>query len=128
MAATIGHELGHYVYSSIGAGKCGQPAAMGSVFGQHLVEESELFSDAVVALSAYSQPTTRRILGPRGECGGSSDPGLVDRLHAACSTIDSQYRIDLRREGLTAAWRIRYLTLMIHFFKLRCALLDVAGI
>ncbi len=128
VAATIGHELGHYVYNSIGAGGCGGEAAMGNIFAQHLAQEQELFSDAVVALSAYSYPDVREIVGRKGEACGRTDPGLIAQLHAAASAIDPQYRIDLSRSGLTASWRIRYLTLMIHFFKLRCALLNAAGI
>jgi len=128
VAATIGHELGHYVYNSIQGGGSAEPAAMGSVFTEHLSHEQELFSDAVVAMSAYSYPTIRQIVGPgeAGSCG--ADSKFFDRMRDAFATIDPQYHIDLGRNGLTPAWRIRYMTLMIHFFKLRCALIDAAGI
>ncbi|MFI5352889.1 MAG: ImmA/IrrE family metallo-endopeptidase [Candidatus Binatales bacterium] len=129
VAATIGHELGHYVYNAIGGGTCAEQAAMGNIFAAHLAQEEELFSDAVVALSAYSYPRLKPILGPNSSGrGGPADAGFAGQMRAALSTIDPQYRIDLRSDNLTAAWRIRYLTLMIHFFKLRCALADAAGI
>ncbi len=129
VAATIGHELGHYVYNAIGGGTCAEQAAMGNIFAQHLAQEEELFSDAVVALSAYSYPGVKQILGPGSSGrGGPADAGFAGQMREAFSAIDPQYRIDLSRDGLTASWRIRYLTLMIHFFKLRCALADAGGI
>jgi hypothetical protein len=129
VAATIGHELGHYVYNAIGGGTCAEQAAMGNIFAAHLAQEEELFSDAVVALSAYSYPKVKQILGPGSSGrGGPADAEFASQLRAAFSAIDPQYRIDLRSDNLTASWRIRYLTLMIHFFKLRCALADAAGI
>ena len=129
VAVTIGHELGHYVYNVIGAGTCAEQAAMGNIFAQHLTQEEELFSDAVVALSAYSYHDVKRLLGPGdSQRGGTADAGFADQIRAAFSAIDAQYWIDLSRDGLTPSWRVRYLTLMIHFFKLRCALADAAGI
>jgi len=129
VAATIGHELGHYVYNAIGGGTCAEQAAMGNIFAAHLAQEEELFSDAVVALSAYSYPKVKQILGPgSSRRGGPADAGFADQMRAALSAIDPQYRIDLDSDSLTASWRIRYLTLMIHFFKLRCALADAGGI
>ncbi len=129
VAATIGHELGHYVYNAIGGGTCAEQAAMGNIFAAHLAQEEELFSDAVVALSAYSYPKVKQILGPgNSRRGGPADAGFAGQMRAALSAIDPQYRIDLGSDGLTASWRIRYLTLMIHFFKLRCALADAGGI
>jgi len=127
VAATISHELGHYIYDSVAAGCRPARAAMASVFTSHLGREPELFSDSVVALSAYSRPLIRELL--------SAQPGRrhganlsFERLQMALRTIDPRYRIDLTRAGLPIAWRIRYLTSLVHFFKLRCALLEAAGI
>lgn len=128
VAATVGHELGHYIYNSIATGKGAEQAAMGSIFTEHLTHEQELFSDAVVALSAYSHPVIRGILGSPRAARCDSDSELVGQIRSAFDAIDPQYRIDLARGDLTAPWRIRYLTLMVHFFKLRCALLDAVGI
>jgi len=126
IAATIRHELGHYVYGAIGVGKSAQQTAMENVFAQHLAQEEELFADAVVALSAYNYADVGQSLGDAGA--GASPSKLRDRIYAAFAAIDPQYRIDLRRGDLAPSWRIRYLTLMIHFLKLRWALADVAGI
>jgi hypothetical protein len=118
VATTIGHELGHHVYQTI-LGKCGDRITIGKTFPQHLSDEHELFSDAVVALSAYSRSATRAILG---------DEDGARRLRTAIAMIDAQYRIDLESDKLSALWRLRYLTLTIHLFKLRCALFEEAGV
>lgn len=85
VAATIGHELGHYVYNAIGGGTCAEQAAMGNIFAAHLAQEEELFSDAVVALSAYSYPKVKQILGP-GTRGAAAPPtqGLPARCGRRC--------------------------------------------
>lgn len=122
VATTIGHELGHHVYKAI-LGKCGDDETLGKTFPQHLGDEQELFSDAVVAMSAYSQSAVRTILG-----GGLTNANVVRRFRKAIATIDPHYRIDLDLDNLPALWRLRYLTLTVHLFKLRCALLEAAGI
>ncbi len=128
VATTIGHELGHHVYQAI-LGKRGDHVAIGKTFPQHLSDEHELFSDAVVAMSAYSQSATRAILG-RGGLTWRESPAanFSERFRKAIATIDSHYRIDLDSDNLSALWRLRYLTLTVHLFKLRCALLEEAGI
>jgi len=127
VAATIGHELGHYIYKAI-LGNRADPAATGSMFTEHLGDEQELFSDAVVAMSAYSHPAIREITGGGSVTCDSANKKFPEQSRTAFATIDPHYRIDLSRGDLTAPWRIRYLTLMVHFFKLRCALLDSVGI
>jgi hypothetical protein len=119
VATTIGHELGHHVYQAI-LGKCGDQLTIGKTFPQHLSDEHELFSDAVVAMSAYSQSVTRAIL--------DGAANFTDRFRKAIAMIDSHYRIDLGSDNLPVLWRLRYLTLTVHLFKLRCALLEEAGI
>jgi hypothetical protein len=119
VAATMGHELGHYIYNSIGVGEPDEQAAMASVLSQHLEEEKELFSDSVVALSAYS-----RNQADETRAGGH----IVNRVRTAISQVAPQYWIDLNRTGLLPLWRVRYLTLLVHLFKLRCALAETAGI
>ncbi len=127
VAATIGHELGHHVYNAI-LGTCADYSTIGETFTQHLSDEQELFSDAVVAMSAYSRSAIRAIIGGGLAGHDGADVNLVERFRKALATIDSHYRIDLERDNLAALWRLRYLTLMVHLFKLRCALLETAGI
>ena len=127
VAATIGHELGHHIYSAIPGRRAGEPAT-GSILTEHFGDEQELFSDAVVAMCAYSHTAIREIAaGASAACDGAN-PKMAEQIRKAFATIDPHYRIDLDRADLTAPWRIRYLTMMVHFLKLRYALLDSAGI
>jgi hypothetical protein len=42
--------------------------------------------------------------------------------------IGPRLNLDLTKSKLAAAWRVRYLTSMAHFFKLRCAVYESAGV
>jgi len=127
VAATLGHELGHYIYGSLIGEKAAHTAFMEGAFANHLLEEDELFADSLVALAAYSPELIKKI-------GGLSQlrPGfsydLFNRIKSAYDMIGPRYGLDLAKGKMAAAWRVRYLTSMAHFFKLRCALYKSAGI
>jgi hypothetical protein len=42
--------------------------------------------------------------------------------------ICPEFRIDIFSRDLSAEWRLRYLTSLVHYLKLRCALFHTAGI
>jgi hypothetical protein len=126
VAATFGHEIGHYLYGSIVGETEPMTAFMEGTFGTHLNEEHELFADAMVALAAYSSEQIRLIIGDHHD--GASGEHLLKRIHKVYAAIGQRYKLDLKKERISASWRVSYLTSMIHFFKLRCALLDVAGV
>src|SRR5271166_4921475 len=52
VGATLGHELGHFIYGSLVGEKAAHTAFMEGAFANHLVEEDELFADSLVALAA----------------------------------------------------------------------------
>jgi hypothetical protein len=121
VAATVAHELGHYVYRSIAGDNSAAMAPLEANFVSHLEDESELFADSLAALSAYS-PDVLRPTKP------SHTSGRIDEFVRALNFIDPEYRIDFSRKTVSLAWRIRYLAATIHFYKLRKALLETAGI
>ncbi len=127
VAATLGHELGHYIYGSLVGEKAEHTAFMEGAFANHLVEEDELFADSLVALSAYSPELIKKIGGIANVTPGSSDD-LFNRIKFAYDLIGPRYDLDLTKGKMAAAWRVRYLTSMAHFFKLRCALYKSAGV
>lgn len=127
VAATLGHELGHYIYGSLVGETKPMTAFMEGTFSSHLKEEDELFADSTVALSAYSKELMKEIGMLNGVKPGSSDE-LFKRIRKAYSMIGPRFNLDLTQSGLPATWRVRYLTSMTHFFKLRCALHQSAGI
>jgi hypothetical protein len=127
VAATLGHELGHYIYGSLVGEKASHTAFMEGAFANHLVEEDELFADSLVALSAYSPELIKKIGGVTHLKPGSADM-LFSSIKDAYGMIGKSYDLDLAKGKMEAAWRVRYLTSMAHFFKLRCALYKSAGI
>lgn len=127
VAATLGHELGHYIYGSLVGEKAAMTAFMEGAFANHLVEEDELFADSLVALSAYSADLIKKI-GAITQCKPGSSDDLFNRIKMAYDLIGPRYNLDLTKGKMAAAWRVRYLTSMAHFFKLRCALYRSAGI
>ena len=126
VAATIGHELGHYIFASIGGIASGE-AYMESMFVRHLQSEEELFCDAVVAMSVYSRRSIAD-LKRRHEAFASSGANVRTQVSEALEIVDSKYRIDLKSPQLKSPWPIRYCTLMVHLFRLRCALFESAGV
>jgi hypothetical protein len=127
VAATLGHELGHYIYGSLVGEKAQHTAFMEGAFANHLAEEDELFADSLVALSAYGTDTLDSIDGIAQLKPGSSDD-LFNRIKSAYKMLGPRYNLDLSKGKMAAAWRVRYLTSMAHFLKLRCALYKSAGI
>jgi hypothetical protein len=127
VAATLGHELGHYIYGSLIEEKAAHTAFMEGAFANHLLNEDELFADSLVALAAYSPELIKKIGVITRLTPGFSDD-LFERIKSAYDLIASRYGLDLTTGKMAAAWRVRYLTSMAHFFKLRCALYKSAGV
>jgi len=95
---------------------------------RHLVEEHELFADALVTLAAYSADQIKQITAISKGSPGSRD-NILQRVHKAHESIlRPSYKIDLTQKRISSSWRVSYLTGIIHFFKLRCAILDNAGV
>jgi len=127
VAATFGHELGHYIYGS----KVGETDSMVSffegTFTKHLLDEEELFADSLVALAAYDRELIARIGSLRAlTTAGTSR--VLERMKLAFKLIGSLYGLDLRAGKLAAGLRIGYLTSLTHFLKLRSALWETTGL
>ena len=127
VGATLGHELGHFIYGSLVGEKAAHTAFMEGAFANHLAEEDELFADSLVALAAYSPELIKKIGGVTHLKPGSSDD-LFNSIKYAYDMIGPRHGLDLTKSKMAAAWRVRYLTSMAHFFKLRCALYKSAGV
>jgi hypothetical protein len=127
VGATLGHELGHFIYGSLVREKVAHTAFMEGAFAKHLEEEDELFADSLVALAAYSPEMIKKIGDVSLLKPGSSDD-LFNSIKFAYKMIGPAHGLDLTKSKTPAAWRVRYLTSMAHFFKLRCALYKSAGV
>ncbi len=127
VAATLGHELGHYLYGFMVDETGPMTAFMEGTFTSHLREEHELFADSVVSLSAYT-PDLIRTIGRMDRLEPKRTNEYFNRIRKTYETMGSRFKLDLSQDGIAAPWRVCYLTSMIHFFKLRCALLETAGV
>jgi hypothetical protein len=125
VAATFGHELGHYIYGSMVGETSNFNAFIEGSFSRHLSDESELFADCLVALSAYDHETLQRIAASDSESRADRWVTLMKEIHRM---IDSRYHLNLSPGRLANVSRVSYLTAMIHFFKLRRALYQRTGL
>ncbi len=124
VVATFGHEIGHYIYGSLVGERAPMAAFLEGTFSNHLHEEDELFADSLVAFSCYNREIMKEI-GPIKNVRKADD--LFGRIRRAYGLVGSKYELDLTDRKMGNVWRVRYLTSMVHFFKLRCALLEKTG-
>jgi hypothetical protein len=127
IAATLGHELGHYIYGSLVGENSPMTYFMEGNFSSHLMQEDELFADSLVALAAYDRSAISKF-GKLSEIVPGSADQVFSRIKGVYDLIGPRWNLDLKQGGLTAQLRVRYLTSMTHFFKLRCALYQNAGL
>lgn len=127
VAATLGHELGHYLYGSMVGETTAMTAFMEGTFAGHLLDEHELFADSLVALSAYT-PEQIKVIGRLDKLEPGGSDRFFKRIQKTYESMAPRFQLDLSRDVISAPWRVSYLTSMIHFFKLRCAVLESAGI
>jgi hypothetical protein len=132
VAATLAHELGHYFWNEIHSdwGSSTRPF-YNAGFGSHLKDPRELFADAFATLAAYPRPVARQLFSPRGWPRNLKAARILE--HSAVTQVHEHlrrhYDLDLRPSGgLPVARRFYYLTSMIHFSKLRAAILNTVGI
>jgi len=126
-AATLGHELGHYIYGSLAGEKSPMTAFMEGTFASHLKEEDELFADSLVALAAYSRKLIEQS-GALNRVKPGESAEFFASVRRAYSLIAPRFNLDLAHGQMAAAWRMRYITSMTHFIKLRSALYQTANI
>lgn len=126
VAASLGHELGHYIYDAIKGETTSVMALMEGSLAAHFNSESELFADSLVALSAYSKEMFGEISGGYTDAEQSSGEEALAPLRRVYKLIGSRYGLDLRQ--LSSALRFRYIASMAHFYKLRAALHYRAGL
>jgi hypothetical protein len=127
VATTMAHEVGHLAESFIFDDKQPRVALLDGTFAEHLDQESELFADCLVSLMAYDRSVVRNI-GLRYEACLLQPNSVADAARYGYAEICPEFRIDIFSRSLCAEWRLRYLTSLVHYLKLRCALFHTAGI
>jgi hypothetical protein len=127
VVATWGHEIGHYIYGSLVGERAPMAAFLEGTFSNHIHEEDELFADSLVAFSCYNRSVLNEIGSMKKVISAKPDE-LFGLIRRAYGLVGSRYELDLTDRKMGNVWRVRYLTSMVHFFKLRCALLEKTGL
>jgi len=127
VATTLAHEVGHLVEGYLLSQDQVGVALLDGTFALHLDHGSELFADCLVSLMAYDRAVVKHI-GVRYEACLLKPNAVSDAARYGYAEISPEFRIDIFNPRLSAEWRLRYLTSLVHYLKLRCALFHTAGI
>lgn len=125
VSATFMHEIGHYVTARVtGRASNGVHYFFNAAHRGHLGQPAELAADVIVSLGAYPEPLARRMFATPW------DWGLVARADRLPDRAFAQIRKHVRElcgidfgASLPPGQSFNYLTGMIHYAKLRWALL-----
>ena len=125
VAATFVHEIGHHVTTRVtGSAGDGVQYFFNAGYRSHLGQPAELAADVVASLAAYPEPLARRMFA------APWDWGLVARADRLPDRAFARIREHVRKllgfdfgASLPAGQSFNYLTGMIHYAKLRWALL-----
>jgi len=125
VSTTFCHELGHHFATNILQPREQKVHLFLDVdYADHLNDPGELAADVLVSLAGYPQPIARKIFPQQWDWGlVASAKNLSDaafsEIHAHLKKV---YGLDLRA-GVSPRQRLNYLSGMIHYAKLRWALL-----
>lgn len=130
MAATFAHEVGHVLWNDVQSERrLGTQPFYNADFATHLRDPGELFADAFTTMAAYPTEVARRLFTPRGWPRLAAARGLEEAAIAdVYSYLRQHYAAELGPgSGLPPVRRFHYLASMIHFAKIRAAILHTVG-
>jgi hypothetical protein len=126
VSSTFLHEVGHHMSSEILGGDEHTPVHffIDADYASHLQEPAELAADVMVSIAGYPEPIARKIFATAWEWGlVAQAKNLTEAaLHEVRRHLKKAYGFDLT-EQIPAPQMLQYLSGMIHFAKLRWALL-----
>jgi hypothetical protein len=125
VAAAFWHEIGHHLTSRMVSGQH-EPLnlSLKAEYYRHLAEPFELIADMLVCLAAYPKRAARRLFGRISATGGVGDGRIWDEfLHKAKQHLQIEIGFEFEQEA-PVAQNLHYLAGMLHFTKLRMALLS----
>jgi hypothetical protein len=131
VAASFAHELGHWFWDDLNARTASGPYPFYNAgFAEHLDDPRELFADCFTTIAAYPRDLARLFFSPRG---WPRVPALRQQERATVADVYDylrrEYGADLGpKSGLAPPSRLYYVTSMIHFARLRAAVLKVTGL
>jgi len=125
VSSTFCHELGHHLTSQLfGAPSEGVHFFFDSAYAEHLDDPIELAADVLVSLAGYPAPVARSIFARPWNWGLVAKAGRLSEEEFLTVRRHAEGRFDLDfTANLPANQRLNYLAGMIHYAKLRWALL-----
>lgn len=131
VAATLFHEVGHLVAAEMFEPRRAPVQFFFDIdYASHLDDLGELIADVVLSFAAYPAPVAREIFGSLEK---SADDGKTlsfpDQLLARIvEHYRARFGVSLTAPDIPASRKLNYLGGMIHFAKLRSALLAEYGV
>jgi hypothetical protein len=131
VAATLFHEVGHLVASEIFEPRSARVQFFFDIdYASHLEDLGELTADVVLSLAAYPAPIAREIFGsPEKSAAPDKTVPFPDQfLPRIVEHYRAHFGTSLAVADIPAPRKLNYLGGMIHFAKLRSALLTEYGV
>jgi hypothetical protein len=133
VTASIAHEMGHWYRERLlgGSGDRTSIAFLNANFACHLTRPDELFADLFVVFGAYPTAVAEQIFPTDGWRGAVKRVTQLDRrtLARLRRHLTVNYGFDAhQRDAHQIPRRIYYVTSMLHFARLRWAVLQEIGV
>lgn len=125
MGAAFDHEMGHHLTAQL-SGSRKEPARLllDAGFADHLEDAMELAADMLVSFAIYPQGTARKIFDDPRQGGRTQRVGQELSHSEFAKVLKHVARYSLSFDGKLSAKKLQYLTALIHYTKLRRALLE----
>lgn len=125
IGATFSHEMGHHLVGQIfDTRKEHAQLLTSTAYGAHLEEPEELAADVLVSLGVFPKEVARQIFMKRQAKRPSKVAEELSEEATAKVFRYFQSRFGLSFDGpLPSAKKLQYMAAVLHFSKLRCALL-----
>lgn len=132
MGATFAHELGHHYWTEMAAREATEPRVFHHLaLADHLSDPQELFADSFAAMAGYPYATAVALFGKKAWTAPASIGlrSMLSGLKRVERHIHRHYPGDLGpASGLPPTRRLYYLGSMLHFAKVRAAILRTVSL
>ena len=122
IGAAFAHEMGHHLTSEMFGAHHEPLTLLYTGYRKHLLDPRELAADVLVSLGIFPRKVALKTLKNPSGARRSGDLGKVN-LPEMLNYYAGRYGLDMNAR-LSSGRRIQYLAGMVHYAKLRLALLD----
>ena len=124
IGAAFSHEMGHHLVGQIfNSRKDHNQLLASTAYSEHLNDQEELAADVLVSLGVFPEAVARKIFAVKKDASKSDGREIGNSVSSAVlKYMQGRYALDFT-DSLPTAKKLQYLAGMIHFAKLRQALL-----